>query len=88
MGSSYSRVKRINHGRSRSTGDLANQHRYVGSQGSNDSSRTDGNTFNNHSKHLSVERLEEKTVSCTLRRNSRHSQQSSEQEPTSKASMR
>ena len=87
MGSSYSRVKRINHGRSRSTGDLANQHRYVGSQGSNDSSRTDGNTFNNHSKHLSVERLDEKTVSCTLRRNSRHSQQSSEQEPTSKASV-
>ncbi|CAB3994465.1 serine threonine tyrosine-interacting 1 [Paramuricea clavata] len=77
MGSSYSRVKRI-HDRSRSTGDIANQQRYVGRQGSNDSSQTDGNSFNNHSKHLSVERLDAKTISCTLRRNSKHSQPSGE----------
>ena len=85
MGSSYSRVKRIHNDRSRSTGDLANQLRYVGRQGSNDSSKTGGNTFNNHSKHLSCERLDEKTVSCSLRRNSKHSQPNSEmlQEPTS-----
>lgn len=77
MGSSYSRVKRI-HDRSRSTGDIANQQRYVGRQGSNNSSQTDGNSFNNHSKHLSVERLDAKTISCTLRRNSKHSQPSGE----------
>ena len=85
MGSTYSRVKRINNDRSRSTGDLSNQLRYVGKQGSNDSSKGGANTFNNHGKYLSVEGLQEKTVSCSLRRNSKHSQPNSEmlQEPTS-----
>lgn len=77
MGSSYSKVKRI-HDRSRSTGDLANQRRYVGRHDSNESSQTDGNSFQNYSKHLSVEHLESKTLSCKLRRSSKHSQSGSD----------
>ena len=88
MGSSYSRGKRI-HDRSRSTGDIANQHRYVGREPTTDSQQKNGHWFNNLGKHLSVERLEGKTVSCTLRRNSKHSQQSGEvlQDPSSTSSL-
>ena len=89
MGVSHSRSKIKINRRSRSTGDIANQQRYVGRQGSNDSSQTDGNSLKNHKKFLSVERLEGKTVSCTMRRNSKHSQPSNEvlEDATSSASV-
>ncbi|XP_028397065.1 dual specificity protein phosphatase 16-like [Dendronephthya gigantea] len=82
MGSTYSSRKRV---QDRSAGDISTQQRYVDRELSSDSSQVEKNSLNNHSRHLSVEKSEGKSVSCTLRRNSKHSQQNIEilQDPTS-----